>query len=67
MLVTPKEWIERRFGDAKKKPHPSSVRRWIENGDLPGKKIGGRYYVEIDIEAVSTGNEIVDRVLGIIK
>ncbi|HEY8386512.1 MAG TPA: hypothetical protein VIK82_09875 [Porticoccaceae bacterium] len=63
MLITPQEWIERRFGDAKKKPHPSSVRRWIENGVLPGKKIGGRFYVEIDDERNSTGDELVDRVL----
>jgi hypothetical protein len=63
MLITPQEWIERRFGSAKKKPHPASVRRWIERGDLPGKKIGGRYYVEIDVEASSTGNALADRVL----
>lgn len=63
MLITPQEWIERRFGDAKKRPHPSSVRRWIDNAEIPGKKIGGRYYVEIDIETESTGNELADRIL----
>lgn len=63
MLVTPQEWLDRRFGDAKQKPHTSSVRRWIEAGELPGKKIGGRYYVELDIEKIETGNPLVDRVL----
>lgn len=63
MLITPQEWIERRFGEAKKKPHASSVRRWIESGDIPGKKIGGRYYVELDAEESSTGNELADRIL----
>lgn len=63
MLVTPQEWIEIRFGTAKKRPHPSSVRRWIESGQIPGKKIGGRYYVEIDEETASTGNELADQVL----
>lgn len=62
-MITPQEWIEKRFPNAKKKPHPSSVRRWIENGDLPGKKIGGRYYVDEVAEAVSTGDELADRVL----
>ncbi len=64
MLVTPQEWIEIRFGSAKKKPHPASVRRWIDRGDIPGKRIGGRYYVEIDGESASTGNDLADKVLS---
>jgi hypothetical protein len=64
MLVTPQEWIALRFGDAKKKPHPTSVRRWIGRGDIPGKQIGGRYYVEIDEERRITGNELVDKVMN---
>jgi len=62
-LVSPREWIAMRFTRAQKKPHPSSVRRWVESGDLPGKKIGGRWYVDIDAEAISTGNELADKVL----
>lgn len=64
MLVTPREWIDRRFGSAKQRPAPSSVRRWIEDGELPGKKIGGRYFVDIDAEQGNTGNELADRVLS---
>lgn len=63
MLLTPQEWIERRFGDAKKRPDPQSVRRWIDSGALPGEKIGGRYYVEHDPEAPHTGSDIADRIL----
>ena len=62
MLVTPREWIARKFGDALIKPHPSSVRRWVEQGDLRGEKIGGRWYVEFDAPG-STGNALADRVL----
>lgn len=64
MLVSPVEWIERRFRDAKRKPHPSSVRRWIESGELPGKKIGGRWFVDLAAEKNETGNELVDKVLA---
>lgn len=63
MLVTPQEWLERRFGDSPGRPDPVSVRRWISAGHLPGKKIGARYYVEIDAEVGSTGNDLADRVL----
>lgn len=65
MLVTPTEWLDRRFGESKHRPHPSSVRRWLDSGELPGKKIGGRWFVEIDEEKNSTGNALADRILGV--
>jgi len=63
MLLTPSEWLERRFGDAQKRPAPSSVRRWLEAGELAGEKIGGRWFVEYDPQAIHTGSEIADRIL----
>ena len=63
-MLTPQEWIDRRFPQAKKKPHPSSVRRWIESGELPGKKIGGRWYVDEVAEQRRTGDDVVDRILN---
>jgi hypothetical protein len=63
MLVSPREWIKLRFLNAAGKPDPSSVRRWIDAGEIPGKKIGGRYYVDIQAEISSTGNDLADRVL----
>lgn len=62
-MIPVQEWIERRFGDAKKKPHAQSVRRWIDSGAVPGKKIGGRYFVDAELEQQLTGDELVDRVL----
>jgi len=62
-MIPVQEWIDRRFSDAKKKPHAQSVRRWIDNGDVPGKKIGGRYFVDIELEQKQTGDELADRVL----
>jgi hypothetical protein len=31
-MIPVQEWIERRFGDAKKKPHAQSVRRYLMLG-----------------------------------
>jgi excisionase family DNA binding protein len=25
--------------------HPYTVKRWVKSGKVPGKKIGGRYYI----------------------
>lgn len=25
--------------------HPGTTKRWVKTGKVPGKKIGGRYYV----------------------
>lgn len=61
--MSPSEWLERRFGDARKRPTPSSVRRWLEAGELPGEKIGGRWFVEYDPQAPNTGSEIANKIL----
>jgi hypothetical protein len=65
MLLAPKDWIDREFGDSPRRPHPSSVRRWIDQGELPGKKIGGRYYVihNPSPAQATTGDDVVDRIL----
>jgi len=41
-------------------PSPSTIRRWIDNGDLEGKIIGGNYYVLVQ---ETTGDPLVDSVL----
>lgn len=64
MLVTPNSWLDKRFGNAKDRPSASSVRRWAEAGELPAKKIGGRWFIDIDAEMNSTGNDLVDKVLN---
>jgi len=63
MLMTPREWLDTRFGSAKRRPAEGSVRRWLEAGELPGEKIGGRWFVEYDPQAPHTGSEIADRIL----
>lgn len=57
------EWRDARF-IGKKKPSVYSIRRWIDRGDLAGKKIGGRYYVDAKAELNESGNALVDKVLS---
>lgn len=42
-------------------PHPTTVIRQIERGDLKGVKIGGRWFVVKDI---STGDTRADEILS---
>ncbi|MGB0662828.1 MAG: DNA-binding protein [Pontibacterium sp.] len=44
-------------------PSRSTVRRWIDNGELPGEVIGGNYYVNVAKVEQTTGNPLVDQVL----
>lgn len=55
-LVTPREWLDIRFPDAKQRPHVNTVRRWIDSGELPGRKIGSSYFVDISIESTCQGD-----------
>lgn len=60
-LMPLEEWRVERFTTP---PSTQTVRRWAQNGDIPGaKKIGGSWYVDIDAEQLSTGNDLVDHVL----
>ncbi len=43
------------------RPHPTTVIRQIERGDLNGVKIGGRWYV---IKDMSTGDPLADEILS---
>lgn len=45
------------------RPAVSTIRRWINNGDLPGTVIGNVYYVDISLTEKMTGNDLADKVL----
>ena len=47
-LMPLEEWRTQRFTTP---PSPATVRRWISNGDIPGKHIGGKWFVDICEEA----------------
>jgi len=59
MLVS--EFRKKRF-TGKSKPCERTIKRWIKEGTIPGKKIGGRYYVDVTEEAKQiTGDPKTDR------
>lgn len=60
-LMSLSEWREKRF--VGKPPSTSTVHRWIKNGDLPAKRIGGMWFVIISEEQNTTGDSLVDAVL----
>lgn len=44
-------------------PAESTIRRWVRDGDLPGKVIGKVHYVDVSTFKQLTGNALVDQVL----
>lgn len=60
-LISISEYRDLRFTG--RRPAASTLRRWIEDGELPGRRIGGCYYVDLDAEQKRTGNSIADAIL----
>jgi len=60
--ISVREYIDTNF-TGKDKPTPRTIRNWIDKGELAGKKIGGKIWVELSL--VSTGNPLADKVLNI--
>lgn len=59
----------------KKAPSITTLKRWIDNGQIPGEKLGTMYYVWVNqtlelekppsaelISKMKTGNEVADRI-----
>lgn len=76
-LISVAEYRRQRF-HGRKKPSERTIRRWIIQGEIPGRKIGGMYFVDLGGEErqtemlvketqvlgrVLTGKALVDRVL----
>lgn len=61
-LISINDYIKLNFvGDDK--PTSRTVRNWLEQNLIPGKKIGGKWWIDLSKE--KTGNELVDRVLNL--
>jgi len=63
-FITVDEYIGLRYTE-KSPPSKRTILRLIRLGELPAKKIGRSYYVNIEAEAQKSGNPLVDRVLGL--
>jgi len=44
-------------------PARTTVMRWIAKGEVPAKQIGRQWYIDVEEEQKSTGDELVDQVL----
>lgn len=62
-FITVEEYIGLRYTKLSP-PSKRTIIRLIHLGDLPAKKVGKIFYVDIEAEAKKTGNPLVDRVLG---
>lgn len=60
-LMSLQQWRLERFEGTP--PSQSTIKRWAMNGDIPAKKIGRHWYVMLQEEMTTTGDELVDSVL----
>lgn len=61
LLLTRQAWTIKYFADASR-PADLTVLRWLRDGKLPGKKIGGTWYID-EHAWLADGDELVRRVL----
>ncbi len=57
------QYLKIRFASSKP-PMRSTIIRWIENGDIPGRQFGKKWFVDIETESRNTGNKLVDEVIN---
>jgi hypothetical protein len=58
-LISIREYIKLYFVDGS--IAPKTVINMITSGELPGRKMGGKWYVDLSVP--STGNDLADKVL----
>ena len=55
-------WVEKYF-DRASQPSEITVLRWLRDGKLPGRKVGGKWYVD-EHAWLAGDDDLVQRVLG---
>ena len=55
-------WRKKTFAEGSE-PSMKTCRKWIDEGTIPGERIGACYYVDL-ARMQKTGNALVDRVLA---
>jgi hypothetical protein len=60
-LITPVAWKQKYFAEGSRPPEPT-VHRWLRDGVVPGKKIGGSWFVD-EQAWLADGDDLVRRVL----
>lgn len=61
-LIKIRAWAEANFAEGSR-PTNKTIRTWIDNGVIPGERIGHEYYVDL-AKMRKTNNRLVDQVLA---
>lgn len=62
-LVLADTWVARRF-DPKDAPDARTVRSWVREGQIPGREIGRRVYVDDEAFSDSSGDALTDQIMA---
>ena len=62
-LMSIREWSTLRF-TKDSMPARQIVARWCQNGKVPAKMIGNKWFIIANKEKQQTGNNLVDKVLA---
>lgn len=60
-LLGPKAWAEKYFAE-ETRPAEITVMRWLRDGKIPGRKVGGKWFVD-EHAWLADGDDLVQRVL----
>lgn len=60
-LMTPQQWAEKYF-DEGSRPAEVTLRRWLTEGKVPGRKVGGSWFVD-EHAWLADGDDLVRQVL----
>lgn len=60
-LIKPQPWAEKYFAE-ESRPAEITVLRWLRDGKIPGKKVGGTWYVD-EHAWLADGDPLVQQVL----
>lgn len=60
-LLTADKWLNKYFDDTSR-PSVATLQRWLRDGKIPGKKVGGTWCID-EHEWLADGDLLVERVL----
>lgn len=61
LLMTTQNWLEKYFEESSR-PSEVTLLRWLRAGKIPGKKVGGSWYVD-EHAWLADGDSLVEAVL----
>lgn len=60
-LMTTEKWLDRYF-DKASRPSIPTLQRWLRDGKIPAKKVGGTWFID-EHAWLADGDDLVERVL----